>query len=222
MAASMIFRRSGSTAQLTRLLAELPQGPRAETGEIVVRSRIAYLTGDWAGIVALWRETGARFRTGSPVESAARLMLAGAFLKLHDPSSARPLLEQNREELTRQLQTDPANIGKWNDLAVALGMLGERAAARTALDRAEKLIANAHREPGTYFYERWNHTVARAWVDDKSAVIAAIGPLLREPAPRPSTANVHVLRVWWVSIPLHGDPEFETMLNDPRNNAPLF
>jgi TolB-like protein/Tfp pilus assembly protein PilF len=219
--ASMTFRRSGSTAQLTRLLAELPRESDARRNQIATRSRIAFLTGDWAGIVALWRETGARFRTGGSSKVEARLMVAGAFLKLGDPASARPLLEQSRAELERQLQADPGNIGDWNTLGTTRGMLGDKTGARAALDRAAKLIAAAPEQPAR-FSDRWDNTVARCWVDEKRAVIRAIAPLLREPSPRPPTANIHVLRVSWASIPLQGDPEFEAMLNDPANNAPLF
>jgi TolB-like protein len=222
LAASMVFRHTGSTAQLTRLLAELPRSPEARNGNIVVRSRIAYLTGDWPGIISLWRESGSRFRIGGFDISTSRYMVAGAFLALGDPASARPLLEQNREEFSRQLKADPENSGLLTELGVTLGMLGDRAGARTVLDQAGKLIAASGLKPPRAFSLRWNYAMARSWVDDKPAVIRELSRLLREPSPRQTTANVHLLRVTWATIPLHGDPEFEAMLNDPANNAPLF
>lgn len=222
VAASMAFRRSGSTAALTRLLAELPRTDEGGKSAIAARSRIAFLTGDWAGIVGLWRETGAGFRTGGFEDQTARFMVAGAFLKLGNAASARPLLEKNREELTRQVQTAPRDAGRWNQLGLALGMIGDRSGARAALDRAAELIAADREGYNSSFGERWDNVLARCWCDEKAAVIAKLGVLLREPVEHPPTATVRVLRIHWASIPLQGDPDFEAMLNDPRNNAPLF
>jgi len=222
LAASMEFRRSGSTAKLTRLLAELPSGPEAQKNNIVVRSRIAYLLGDWPGIIALWRESGPRFRIGSFTPSMRRFMVADAFLSLGDPASARPLLEQNREELLRALVANPDDSMALTELGVTLGMLGDRTGARVALDKGGQLIVASGLKPPRAFSLRWEYAAARSWVDDKPSVIREIRRLLREPSPRMPLANVHVLRVWWASLPLHGDPDFEAMLNDPANNAPLF
>ena len=221
-AASMSFRRSGSTAQLKRLLAELPRDAEAQEKAIPIRNRIMFLTADWAGLAAHWREVGLRFKTGSPAERSSRMLVAEAFLKLGDPASARPLLEQERNELMQQLQIEPENIAKWNNLGVTRAMLGDRDGAQSALDKASQLIAAQRREPYTLFGVRLGNAIARSWIDEKSAVIQAIGPLLREPSPRAVNANVRVLRVTWETMPLHGDPEFEAMLNDLRNNAPLF
>lgn len=221
-AASMVFRHSGTTAQLTRLLAEIPRSPGAEGDLISTRARIAFLTGDWTGLVSLWRETGPKFRIAGFLERTTRFQVAGAFLRLDDPVSARPLLEQNREELTRQLKTDPSNVGLWTDLCVTLGMSGDRAGARAALDQAGRLIADMRLEPLQGFIVRWNHALARSWVDEKSIVINELGRLLREPTLHPPTACVAVLRVSWATIPLRGDPAFEALLNNPANNAPLF
>jgi hypothetical protein len=61
----------------------------------------------------------------------------------------------------------------------------------------------------------------RSWLDDKHVVIEELGRLLREPTLQPVNKNVHLLRVTWGTMPLHGDQEFEAMLNDRRNNAPV-
>jgi hypothetical protein len=35
-------------------------------------------------------------------------------------------------------------------------------------------------------------------------------------------SNVHQMRVDALYAPLRGDPRFEALLKDPKNNAPLF
>ncbi len=202
LAASMVFRRNGSTAQLTRLLAELPRGPEASSSNIVVRSRIAFLTGDWSGIVALWREAGPRFRSGGFDDSSWRFMVAGAFLRLGDAASARPLLERNCVEFERQLAADPGSSGLLTELGLARAMLGDRDGARTLLDRAGQLIVMRGYKPPRAFGARWEYALVRSWVDDKKTVIAEIGRLLREPSRRAPLANVHGPRVSSGCLPM--------------------
>ncbi len=221
-AASMVFRQSGSTAQLTRLLADLPRSTETEGERIVTQARIAFLTGDWAGLVSLWQDAGPKFRTGGFLDRTIRFQIAGAFFKLGDAPSARPLLEQNREELTKLLRNNPASVELWTDLSVTLSMLGDQPGARAALDKAGQLIADLHLKPFQGFHRRWIHALARSWLDEKGPVIDEIGRLLREPSFHLPNTAVAVVKVSWTTIPLHGDPAFEAMLNDPRNNAPLF
>ena len=58
-----------------------------------------------------------------------------------------------------------------------------------------------------------------AWTGDKDRAIAELTRLLRVPG---FGLNVHYLRRSAWSAPLHGDPRFEALLKDPKNNAPLF
>jgi len=223
LAASMAFRRNGSKGQLTRLLAELPSSTDPQSSSVLVRSRIAMLTGDRPGMLALWREVGSEFKTGDfTLSSTSRFMVAAAFLKLGDRVSARPVLEQIREELLDQLKADPGNLPARTNLCITLGMLEDRTGARTALAEAGELIAARQLKPPVGFIWRLEYALARSWVDEPGAVIAELGRLMREPSARPPWANVHVLRERWATLPLHGDPEFEAMLSDPKNNAPLF
>ena len=151
------------------------------------------------------------------------MQLAGALIKVGDRGSARPLLEQNREELTKQLLLKAGNVPVLTALGVTLGMLDNRPEAKAALDRADLLLQAALTSPTARYTDRWELALARSWVDEKSVVLGEIGRLLREPsAQRLPNANVRVLRVSWATLPLHGDADFEAMLNDPRNNAPLF
>ncbi|HEX7630627.1 MAG TPA: hypothetical protein VF388_00725, partial [Lacunisphaera sp.] len=57
-----------------------------------------------------------------------------------------------------------------------------------------------------------------AWSGDKDTALAELARLLRTPR----GANVHQLRAGIFWQPLRGDPRFEALLNDPKNNQPLF
>ncbi|MNC95558.1 hypothetical protein D3C83_127100 [compost metagenome] len=55
-------------------------------------------------------------------------------------------------------------------------------------------------------------------VGEKAEALAELKRTLRQPF----GPNVHELRNEWEGQPLRGDPEFEALLNDPANNAPLL
>lgn len=57
-----------------------------------------------------------------------------------------------------------------------------------------------------------------AVVGEKDRAIAELTELLRIP----SQVNIHELKVMPVYFNLRGDPRFEALVNDPKNNAPLF
>ncbi len=219
--ASVPFLRTGSSTALKQLAIQLAEDPaQADTNMIIARARVAYNLADWAQLIQLWRDTGPRFKFSDAGDRMDRLMVAGAFLELGDAGSARPLLEQNRDGLTKQLLTEPKNIAKWNDLGLTLGMLGDRPGATAALDRARAIIEANPRGQGA-LNGRWDNALARAWTEDAGQVVAELDRLLKGPDFVPYWSNVHGLRVSWMCRPLRGDPRFEAMLNDPRNNAPL-
>jgi TolB-like protein/Tfp pilus assembly protein PilF len=66
-----------------------------------------------------------------------------------------------------------------------------------------------------------------AWTGEKEAAITAYAALLSKASP-PSISrslgnlNIHFMKTHPEFAPLRGDPRFEALLNDPKNNAPLF
>ena len=62
-----------------------------------------------------------------------------------------------------------------------------------------------------------------AWTGDKDRALAEYAQLLRKPLYTGGTlVNVHVMKHHPAFLPLQGDPRFEALLNEPKNNAPLF
>ncbi len=58
----------------------------------------------------------------------------------------------------------------------------------------------------------------QAWNGEKEKALEGVARLLRTP----NGYYVHELRAIPNLTPLQGDPRFEALLNDPKNNAPLF
>jgi hypothetical protein len=64
-----------------------------------------------------------------------------------------------------------------------------------------------------------------AWTGDKDRALAELARLLRTAVGWLGGSNgmsVNELKLGPGFFPLRGDPRFEALLNDPKNNAPLF
>ncbi len=63
-----------------------------------------------------------------------------------------------------------------------------------------------------------NYAQALAWCGEKDRALAELARLLRTPFGE----NIHGARLSLGWFPLRGDPRFQALVNDPKNNAPLF
>ncbi len=108
------------------------------------------------------------------------------------------------------------NPNPWVQLGTIEGVFGNRAEALRCAKRADQLSSTT-RVP--------TRNMARlyAWAGDKDAALAELGQILvTKNSGASGTNNVHALRRHPNFFPLQGDPRFEALLNDPKNNAPLF
>ena len=117
------------------------------------------------------------------------------------------------------LATEQDDAEELSNLGLSLGMLGDQAGARVALGKSDELI-RAETRPTNATRKRFFNALFRAWAGEKTASVAELAPMLRDPISTP-WANVHSLRHSWLTLPHKGDPAFEALLNDPANNAPL-
>ena len=134
-----------------------------------------------------------------------------------DAVGARARLATFPPELRRRLETEPANATLWSELGRIEAVMGH---PEEALRCARKAVELEPESINTSF--GLNHRVRLAfvygWTGDKDHALAEYAYLLRSP----SFMNVHEMRSAPHYAPLRGDPRFEALLNDPKNNAPLF
>jgi tetratricopeptide (TPR) repeat protein len=121
-------------------------------------------------------------------------------------------------ELRTRLEREPKNPRVWSRLALVETFLGNGGEALKCAKRAVELYPESL---DAYGGTRYGSTLALvyAWTGDKDRAIAEYARLLRTPAGR---QNVHIMKGAPDYKPLRGDPRFEALLKDPKNNAPLF
>jgi TolB-like protein len=204
--ALIAFDAKGTTTEMEKFMATLsPEARRTATG---VLAHWAVIRGDADEVIRLWQEAGANWRVYNGDES---LSIAVAFVVKGQPERARPILEKERERLVAQLAVQPSDGFGWYSLAMTHALLGEKQAA---LDVRQKML-NATSEKSRQFDEGAFY----AWVGEKDQALAE---LARGLSTGETPVNVHRMRHSLFDQPLQGDPRFEALLNDPKNNAPLF
>jgi tetratricopeptide (TPR) repeat protein len=139
------------------------------------------------------------------------------YVALGDVAAARARLGNFPSELRARLQTEPANAGLWADLALMEACLGHHDEALACGRKAVGLRSESLDAVDSHRHAHWNADV-RLIAGERDAAIADYARLLR----LPGATNVHEFKIipWYAS--LRSDPRWIAMLNDPKNNAPLF
>jgi TolB-like protein/Tfp pilus assembly protein PilF len=137
-----------------------------------------------------------------------------------DLALARSRLADFPSELRARLDQEPTNASAHINLAKAEALLGHRDEALRLAQKATDL-----RPESSDALEGPVITLGTAeiyaWTGEKDRSLAVLAHVLRVPCGG-SLASVHRLRDDPWLTPLRGDPRFEALLNDPKNNAPLF
>jgi TolB-like protein/class 3 adenylate cyclase/Tfp pilus assembly protein PilF len=203
------FMARGSAKELSDHLDALPPDLRQRPAYAEQRRNLASYRGDWAEL--------ARLDALQPQPWTNYLEAATTLAALGRNEEARRMLEKHPEELNARLRLQPTNQGLFSDLARVEALLGHKAEALQAAHQALALLpasGDTMEEPDLRSTLRF----VLLWTGDKEAALNEIAASLQ----RPPGLNVHILRTSAEFAPLHGDPRFEALLADPKNNAPLF
>ncbi len=219
--ARLKFFQDGSTKPGDELLA----GPIAQRASPMVaagyRKLWAAMKGDLATVARLNRDFPDAWAPnlaaggGSPAEYAWNN--AAVLAALGDLAGARRLLEKFPPELRARLVNEPRNPLVWGQLAHIEALLGNPAEALAAAQRSRELLPETL-DPLTGRAPRLAQAFVLAWNGDKPAACAELRQLLATSG----QPNVHWLKNGPWFAPLKGDPDFEALLADPGNNAPLL
>ena len=216
--ARLQFYATGSTKEIDQFLAGLTpeeaNGPLA----ILVRKEIAADRGDFAEFVRLDR-IQPYFEADGTQHYFQALEAATVYAASGDLPGARRRLGDFPAELRARIQSEPTNARIRGELGRMEALLGHNAeAVRLAREDVEMLPESRDALDGVN-YSLWALVQVYAWIGDKDRALAEFAHLLRVPN---GGGGVHVFGHGPWLAPLRGDPRFEALLNDPKNNEPLF
>ena len=215
-----VFYASGTTKEKDEWLARLPAAQFDSPWTLDFRKLWAEILGDFAEFRRLDRLQpyfDENMFGGDRSDQA--LTAATIFAANGDAAGARTRLENHPKMLRARLEREPANARVCAQLGMMEAILGHKQDALRFMQKAVALLPESRDAlDGTALSE--NLAFVYAWTGDKDRAIAELARLLRLPGlPQ---INVHYLRRSARYTPLGGDPRFEALLNDPKNNAPLF
>jgi TolB-like protein/Tfp pilus assembly protein PilF len=219
--ARLKFFQNGSTREGDELLA----GPIAARADPAVadgyRKLWAAMKGDLATVARLDRERPDAWapNIGSGGGSLAEYAWNNAIVMAArgDLTGARARVEKYPAELRARLVNEPRNGQVLAQLGQIEALLGHREAALAAAQQArdilpESLDALSSRGPHLAY------AFVLAWTGDKAEACAELRQLLATSGQQ----SVHWFKNGPWFTPLKGDPAFEALLNDPKNQAPLY
>jgi TolB-like protein/cytochrome c-type biogenesis protein CcmH/NrfG len=206
----------GSVREGEEWFASLKSRPEDEPRVLDLRKNWARLRGDFAEAIRLGEKQ--RYFDGDGVPHWQQDFNAATdYIGHGDLPGARARLEKLLPELKAQLIKQPSNSALWTCLGRAAAALGDREQALAGARKlAELLPESADAVAGVT--QSMGRAKILAWAGEKDQTLAELARLLRTPY----GANIYIERHDPGWIPLHGDLRFEALLNDPKNNEPLF
>ena len=132
-----------------------------------------------------------------------------------DKAAARVLAAQALPAGQAEVEQKPS-ASAWSSLAVAYMLAGNREETLRCARRAKEMVPEAN-DAVAGPNMSLNYASMLAWLGDKDAALAELARLLRTPYGE----NIHAAKYGLAWFPLRGDPRFEALVNDPKNNAPM-
>ena len=214
----LAFAATGSWQAFDELLARLTPAQRESPRVIELRKFIAaFVKSDPAEFKRL--DTLQPYFDGDGGEHYLQACDAAAvYAAAGDPAAMRARIADFPAELRTRLEREPSNTKVMDFLASFEAMLGHTDEAVRLTSRKLELLPemrDALDGPVALYYTASVH----AMVGDKDRALAELARVLRMPG---AYGSPHTMRTDPYLFALRGDPRFEVLLNEPKNNAPLF
>jgi tetratricopeptide (TPR) repeat protein len=201
------FFAHGSTKELEDYLNGLPADVKRSPKYASCLHELAAYKGDW--------EELARLHAVNP-DPEHYVEVATTLAALGRTNEARLALQGKVDELRARLKLEASNTDLWEKLARVEAVLGHRTEALEALDRRQALLPASDVLEQTE--QRESFAFVCTWTGDKDRALAELAWIARQPFGEP----VNIMRTSPDYAPLHGDPRFDAIVNDPANRLPLF
>jgi TolB-like protein/Tfp pilus assembly protein PilF len=216
--AELHFEATASRRETEEFFAGLtPEQRESEAGR-KLRLNWAVAIGDYAEAIRLDRLQPYDEQSGQPRWEQA-YHRAWSYHALGDHAGARARLGDYPAELRQRSQREPNNFRLAIYLAAMEMLLGNREAALQGVDRAAALMPLSRDALDGTTYVAFRALVHDIF-GDREMALAEYQRLLGIPSTS-GILNVHTFRAGYIGT-LKGDPRFEALFNDPKNNAPLF
>ena len=214
-ASTIPFLARGSRREGDAIIAGFKPPMRDQPAVVYWRKQWARLVGDWAESIRL--DDQQRYYDGFGESHWSQDISAALVLWAHgDQAAARALAGQAILEGKAELAQKPSATS-WATLAGAYALVGDKAEALRCAQTAKDLTPEA-KDAVAGAPLSVNFAQILAWCGEKDRALAELARLLRTPFGE----NIHVAKSSFGWLPLLDDPRFQALVNDPKNNAPLF
>ncbi len=213
--ASDEFLATGSLKAFDDFIRSLAPAQREQPVTVFYRKYAAYDRGDLAEFKQLDAQLPSFDEEEPPAFSA--LAAGGFYLAKGDPAAANARIAKTLTDVRAQLLREPANSVACSLLSGLEAVAGHNEEALRLAQKAADMMPMSRDSLDGPTYQI-GLAGAYAMTGDKDRAIAVLGQVLQ----KPSLFPVALLRVNFAFASLRGDSRFEALLNDPKNNAPLF
>jgi TolB-like protein/Tfp pilus assembly protein PilF len=209
------FSARGSIKEGQAMLENVKADPAHEPLVLFGRKQFAMATGNWAEAIRLDNDHRYYEFAGIPHWSQD-VAMAFVLAANGDRTAARARAAAAIPEIKLELETK-ASATAWSGLGAAYVLTGEREEALRCGRKAMELVPEAADAVAGPTFSLGLAQI-QAWVGDKDAALAELARLLRTPYGE----NIYSAKTSVSWIPLHGDPRFEALVNDLKNNRPML
>jgi TolB-like protein/Tfp pilus assembly protein PilF len=209
------FVARGSVRESQEAIARLTPEQRNQPITLYWLKNWARIFGDWEEAIKLDRQQ--RYYDGYGESRWSQDITAAYVLWAHgDQAAARTLAEQAILAGKADLAQKPSATD-WMNLAGAQALVGDKAEALRSAQTAKDMVPES-RDAVAGPPLSVSYAQVLAWVGEKDRALAELARLLRTPFGE----NIYFAKTSPGWLPLRGDPRFEALVNDPKNNARMF